>query len=84
MNQEKLKEMVKMMHAYITDIVLLESLFELFSSDEEVNEMIDFMNTHDELTKYDINTEAYSITMRKHGIDIPAYEECRRIKEAAQ
>ncbi len=27
MNQEKLKEMVKMMHAYITDIVLLKAVF---------------------------------------------------------
>lgn len=84
MSHEKLLEMAKMIHVYITDIALLESLLELFSSDEEVNEMIDFMNTHDELTKYDINTEAYSITMRKYGIDIPNYEEWKRIREVKQ
>lgn len=84
MTYEKMLEMAKMINMYISDIKHLKSLLECFSSDDEIDEMVDFMKNHDDLTKYDVNAEVHSITMRRRGIDFPSYEEMKNIREVEQ
>ena len=76
--------MARMMYPILNIKILLRNLLELFTTDEEIDEMIEFIKVHENLTKYDINTEAHRITMSKYGIEIPSYEECQKIRKGIE
>ena len=84
MSKDKMLEMARMMYPILNSKIILRNLLGLFSTDKEIDEMMSFIRMHENLTKYDINTEAYRITMSKYGIEIPSYEECQKIRKGIE
>lgn len=78
MSKDKMLEMARMMYPILNSKIILRNLLELFSTDKEIVEMMGFIRMHENLTKYDINTEAHRITMRNMVLKYQATKNVKR------
>lgn len=68
MNKDKLLIVGEKLNKTFSDKRLIRNLLDHFSSDEELDEMLYYLNSNKDLTKSDINTAVYRITLKKKGI----------------
>lgn len=70
MNTEKVLNLTKKMSQIISSKTMVNDLLLAFTSEDEIDEMLDYLDNNRNLTKFDVNTQVFRITLRKKGIKI--------------